>query len=132
MLKGNDIIVILNGQAIAATKSDEIQVGCETIPISSPSDGAWTAAIAGRKSWAITVGFLVANVEKVFSSINMVGNTFELAIQHKHSSGSNYMWGYAICTTFKVTATKGNLVQGSFAFQGTGPLEAGYAGRTLD
>jgi hypothetical protein len=29
----------------------------------------------------------------------------------------------AICTTFKVTATKGNLVQGSFAFQGTGPFE---------
>ena len=130
MMNGNEIIILKNGQAIAATKSDEIQVGCETIPISSPSDGAWTAAIAGRKSWAITVGFLVANVGNVFASINMVGNTFELAIQH--SSGSNYMWGYAICTTFKVTATKGNLVQGSFAFQGTGPLEAGYAGRTLD
>ena len=116
MLNGKEIIILKNGQAIAATKSDEI--------------GAWTAAIAGRKSWAITVGFLVANISNVFSSINMVGNTFELAIQQ--SSGSNYMWGYAICTTFKVTATKGNLVQGSFAFQGTGPLEAGYAGRTLD
>jgi hypothetical protein len=130
MMNGKEIIILKDGQAIAATKSDEIQVGCETIPISSPSDGAWTAAIAGRKSWAITVGFLVANVGNVFASINMVGNTFELAIQH--SSGSNYMWGYAICTTFKVTATKGNLVQGSFAFQGTGPLESGYAGRVLD
>ena len=130
MMNGKEIIILKNGQAIAATKSDEIQVGCETIPISSPSDGAWTAAIAGRKSWAITVGFLVANISNVFDSIEMVGNRFELIIQN--SSGSNYMWGYAICTTFKVTATKGNLVQGSFAFQGTGPLEAGYAGRVLD
>ena len=70
MMNGNEIIILKNGQAIAATKSDEIQVGCETIPISSPSDGAWTAAIAGRKSWAITVGFLVANISNVFSSIN--------------------------------------------------------------
>ena len=130
MLNGKDIIILKNGQPIAATKSDEIQVGCEIIPISSPSDGAWTAAIAGRKSWAITVGFLVANVENVFSSIEMVGNRFELIIQH--SQGSNFMRGYAICTTFKVTATKGNLVQGSFAFQGIGPLESGYAGRVLD
>ena len=129
-MNGKDIIILKNGQAIAATKSDEIQVGCEVIPISSPSDGAWTAAIAGRKSWAITVGFLVANVGNVFASINMVGNTFELAI--KHSSGSNFMCGYAICTTFKVTATKSNLVQGSFSFQGVSPLEAGYAGRTPD
>ena len=129
-MNGKDIIILKNGQAIAATKSDEIQVGCEVIPISSPSDGAWTAAIAGRKSWAITVGFLVANVGNVFASINMVGNTFELAI--KHSSGSNFMCGYAICTTFKVTATKSNLVQGSFSFQGVSPLEAVYAGRTPD
>ena len=130
MMNGKEIIILKDGQAIAATKSDEIQVGCETIPISSPSKGAWTAAVAGRKSWAITVGFLIANVENVFSSINMVGNKFELAIQH--SSGSNYMWGYAICTTFKVTATKSNLVQGSFAFQGVSPLEAGYSGRMTD
>ena len=129
-MNGNEIIILVNGVAIWGTKSDEMQVGCETIPISSPSSGDWTAAIAGRKSWAITVGFLVANVGNVFASINMVGNIFELAIQH--SSGSNYMFGYAICTTFKVTATKSNLVQGSFSFQGVSPLEAGYAGRTLD
>ena len=127
MLNGKEIIILKNGQAIAATKSDEIQVGCEVIPISSPSNGAWTAAIAGRKSWAITVGFLVAHADDVFDSIEMVGNRFELIIQH--SSGSNYMWGYAICTTFKVTASVQNLLQGSFAFQGTGPLEAGYSGR---
>lgn len=51
MLKGNDIIVMLNGNAIAATKSDELQVGCEGIPVSSPTTGDWTDVIAGRKSW---------------------------------------------------------------------------------
>lgn len=121
MLKGNDIIIMLDGVAIAATKSDEIQVGCETIPISSPSSGDWTAAIAGRKSWSITVGFLITGMPKVFDGIDMVGTNVSLRI--KYRSGTVWEEGSAICTTFKVTATRGNLAQGSFAFQGNGPLQ---------
>lgn len=121
MIKGNDIIIMLDGVAIAATKSDEIQVGCETIPISSPSSGDWTAAIPGRKSWTITVGFLIAGMTKVFDGIDMVGTNVILRI--KYRSGTVWKEGAAICTTFKVTATRGNLAQGSFAFQGNGPLQ---------
>lgn len=121
MMNGNEIIILVNGVAIWGTKSDEIQVGCETIPISSPSDGAWTAAIAGRKSWAITVGFLLSGTPQMYSSVDMVGTNVIMRI--KYRTGTVWLEGMAICTTFKVTATKGNLVQGSFAFQGTGPLE---------
>ena len=121
MLKGNDIIVILNGEAIAATKSDELQVGCESIPISSATDGDWTDVIAGRKSWSLTTGFLIANQVKFFDGIDMVGMYVILRI--KHRTGTSWYEGSALCTTFKVTATKGNLVQGSFAFQGKGKLE---------
>lgn len=112
---------MLDGVAIAATKSDEINVGCETIPISSPSSGDWVAIIAGRKSWSINVGFLIAGMTKVFDGIDMVGTNVILRI--KYRSATVWVEGAAICTTFKVTATKGNLAQGSFAFQGNGPLE---------
>lgn len=121
MMNGNEIIIMLDGAAIAATKSDEIQVGCETIPISSPTDGQWVNAITGRKSWAITVGFLITGMNKVFDGIEMVGTNVTLRI--KYRSGTVWYEGTATCTTFKVTASKLNLVQGSFAFQGTGPLE---------
>ena len=121
MLKGNDIIVILNGEAIAATKSDELQVGCESIPISSRTNGDWTDVIAGRKSWTLTTGFLIANQLKFFDGIDMVGMYVILRI--KHRTGTTWYEGTALCTQFRVTATRGNLVQGSFAFQGKGPLQ---------
>ena len=121
MLKGNDIIVILNGEAIAATKSDELQVGCESIPISSRSNGDWTDVIAGRKSWSLTTGFLIASIPKFFDGIDMVGMYVILRI--KHRTGTSWYEGTALCTQFRVTATRGNLVQGSFAFQGKGKLE---------
>lgn len=121
MMNGNEIIILVDGVAIWGTKSDEMQVGCETIPISSPSSGDWTAAIAGRKSWAITVGFLVSGTPQIYSSVDMVGT--RVIMRFKYRTGTVWLEGMAICTTFKVTATKGNLVQGSFAFQGTGPLE---------
>ncbi len=121
MLKGNDIIVILNGEAIAATKSDELQVGCESIPISSRSNGDWTDVIAGRKSWSLTTGFLIASIPKFFDGIDMVGMYVILRI--KHRTGTSWYEGTALCTQFRVTATRGNLVQGSFAFQGKGPLQ---------
>ena len=121
MLKGNDIIVILNGEAIAATKSDELQVGCESIPISSPTTGDWTDVIAGRKSWTLTTGFLIANQLRFFDGIDMVGMYVILRI--KHRTGTTWYEGTALCTQFRVTATRGNLAQGSFAFQGKGKLQ---------
>lgn len=120
MMNGKEIIILKNGAAIAATKSDEIQVGCETIPISSPTNGAWNASIVGRRSWAFTVGFLIKNAGKMFDSVQMVGQSFTIHILQKY--GLAYLEGTAICTAFKITATRGNLAQGSFSFQGTGPL----------
>ena len=92
---GNNIIVYMNGQAIAGTKSDEIQVESDTIEIASATDQDWVHQIAGRKSWSLNVGWLVL---------------------------ANGVTGAAILKTVKITATRGNLAQGSFAFTGNGPL----------
>ena len=126
MLKGNDIYVIMNGQAIAGSRSDELTVGCETIPISSPDTGQWATFIAGRKSWSLTVGFLLFNAKYMTRRANSVGHKVTIRIMPRVGTehGSDYeLVGDAIITNFKVTATRGNLVQGAFQFQGTGPLE---------
>ena len=119
---GNNIIVFMNGQAIAGTKSDEIQVDSETIEIASATDQGWTHYLAGRKSWSLTVGWLVlanTDVRKVL----LVGSSVTIKIKGRGESDSSGVSGSAILKTVKITATRGNLAQGSFAFVGNGPLK---------
>ena len=118
---GNNIIVFMNGQAIAGTKSDEIQVDCETIEIASATDQAWTHYISGRKSWSLTVGWLVLANTDVRKAL-LVGSSVTIKIKGRGESDSNGVTGAAILKTVKITATRGNLAQGSFAFVGNGPL----------
>jgi len=120
-IQGNNIIVLMNGQAIAGTKSDEIQVDCETIEIASATDQGWTHYLAGRKSWSLTVGWLVlanTDVRKVL----LAGSIVTIKIKGRGESDSSGVTGSAILKTVKITATRGNLAQGSFAFVGNGPL----------
>ena len=111
----------MNGQAIAGTKSDEIQVDCETIEIASATDQEWVHLISGRKSWSLTVGWLVLANQDVRKAL-LVGSTVTIKIKGRGESDSNGVTGAAILKTVKITATRGNLAQGSFAFVGNGPL----------
>lgn len=118
---GNNIIVLMNGQAIAGTKSDELSVDSETIEIASATDQEWTHYISGRKSWSLTVGWLVlanTDVRKVL----LAGSVVTIKIKGRGDSDSSGVSGSAILKTVKITATRGNLAQGSFAFVGNGPL----------
>ena len=111
----------MNGQAIAGTKSDELQVDSETIEIASATDQAWTHYLAGRKSWSLTVGWLVLANTDVRKAL-LVGSSVTIKIKGRGESDSNGVTGAAILKTVKITATRGNLAQGSFAFVGNGPL----------
>ena len=118
---GNNIIVLMNGQAIAGTKSDELQVDCETIEIASATDQGWTHHISGRKSWSLTVGWLVlanTDVRKVL----LVGSSVTIKIKGRGDTDANGLQGSAIISKAKITAIRGNLATGSFAFVGNGPL----------
>ena len=118
---GNNIIVFMNGTAIAGTKSDEIQVDCETIEIASATDQAWTHSISGRKSWSLTVGWLVLANQDV-RNVLLAGSVVTIKIKGRGESDANGLSGSAILRTCKITAVRGNLAQGSFAFVGNGPL----------
>ena len=120
-IQGNNIIVLMNGQAIAGTKSDELSVDSETIEIASATDQAWTHYISGRKSWSLTVGWLVLANTDVRKAL-LVGSSVTIKIKGRGESDSSGVSGSAILKTVKITATRGNLAQGSFAFVGNGPL----------
>ena len=116
---GNNVLIYVNGSAVAGTRSNEIQTDCGLIEISSPDTGAWAAFIAGRKSWSFTSSWLVTTSTDL-KRLLQVGTTVTIRIIGRGDSIG--MTGTAIITTCKVTATCGNLVNGSFAFKGTGAL----------
>lgn len=60
--KGKDLMVMADGVVIAASKSCTVNVECDDIPVSSPTDGQWEHVIAGRKKWKVTTNHLVPNV----------------------------------------------------------------------
>ena len=120
-INGNNIIITVDGHAVAGTRSNEVQCESEIIEISSSSDKDWKAVIAGRKSWSFTVGFLLlenANVRRLLS----VGSKYTIIIKGRDASGAEQLTGEAILKTCKIAATRGNLATGSFSFTGTGPL----------
>ena len=118
---GNNVIVYMNGTAIAGTKSDELQVDSDTIPVASATDQDWEHVIAGRKKWSLNVGWLVlanAYVRKVL----LAGSAVTIKIKGRGESDANGGTGSAILKTCKIGAVRGNLATGSFVFVGNGPL----------
>lgn len=125
-LLGLNIYVCLGegsaAEIIAGTRSNEIQTTAETIEISSPTSGAWKEHITGRKEWGFTTGFLClanADVQKLLQ----VGQSFTIQVVCAEGTATSILLsGTATLTKCRVTATIGNLVQGSFQFEGNGAL----------
>lgn len=126
-VNGNVIIVKKGGTAIAATKSNEITVDCETIEIASPSLGEWKSFIAGRKEWSITTNFLIQSAadvkNRLYESNSLtVGQTYTLTVCTNTPNGATHLTGTALLKTYKVNATRGNLITGTFVFIGVSSL----------
>ena len=123
MVNGNNILIYAtyNGstQAVAATRSLSVQVGAEMIEIASPDSGAWRAYLAGRKNWAINVGWLVSAISDI-DKLLLAAQQVTIRIVGR---GQTYgLSGTALVQTARVDSNVGNLANGSFVFQGTGPL----------
>ena len=123
-MTGKDIIVILSqgGTALASTsiRSQDIQTSCATIEKASSTQQDWEEHIAGRKSWNLTVNYLVLASAQV-NDLLYVGQTFDVRMDIGETT---YLVGKAIMNQVKQTATIGNLAQGSFSLKGSGPLAA--------
>ena len=132
-LNGNIIIVQVDGHTIAGTKTTEIQVDSELIEIASATQGSFREYLTGRKQWQVTVNYLLmyATYQEMFTYPNasmtdalLVGNSYTLKFKNR----ANYydqpitLKGTAILRTCKITATRGNLIQGTFTFVGNGVL----------
>lgn len=136
---GNVILVGLEGRErnyiIGGARSCELTIDSDTIEISSAGSATAREFIAGRTTWTVTVNYLVSNPKAILSvggttlaSILNVRNIYTLYFGERGSGtsastiSSNYVSGQAILKSVKITATKGNLIQGSIVFQGSSAL----------
>lgn len=121
-LNGNNILIYLNGTAIAGTTSNEMQSSIDTIEIGAPlSSGTWKQFLTKQKTWTVNTNFLVLQDSGVRNLLN-VGTTYTLKFRGRSSYDSTGVSGSAILKSCKITAIKGNLVKGSFQFQGNNAL----------
>lgn len=124
MKKGNDLIVLIDGHPLAASKSCSIDVSAETKEVALAGAGTFKSYIAGRKSWTVTTSHLVGDGTRMADLLARVGQVFGITWRMRDDTeGSDRMGGKAICTQCKITATRGNLIQGSFTWKGTGAIE---------
>lgn len=118
MIHGKQILIYRDNVLIAGTKSNSIDCDADTIEVSTPQSGAWREYITSRKKWSITASWLLPSAEGITRLLE-VGQSYTIRIA---TATTDRMTGTAICTQCKITATRGNLVQGSFQFQGSGTL----------
>ena len=110
-----------NWEAIAATKSDRIQVNGEMIEINDPDSGQWRKFLMGKLSWALSIGWLVtqaADLRKVL----LVGSRVKVRIGQSTVSASTGLEGYAYIQQCECGATINSLATGAFVLQGDGAL----------
>ena len=113
----------MDGVAVAAAKSCDIDLSCDVVETASASDGEYRTYITGRKKWDVSVSYLVTTA---FATIALkVGDTVTLTMgktMNGHITGDR-LTGTAIVTDCRITGNIGNLAKGSFKFQGTGALD---------
>lgn len=121
IIHGRNLIVSLDGTAIVGARSCEINVNCEEIEISSPTQGTWREFLAGRKEWSVSTSHLItASGNRLKTETAMVGQTVTLRFMERDTQ--DILTGQALVKGWKATGTLGNLSQGSFTFRGTGVL----------
>lgn len=125
-MTGNDIIVILSqgGTAMASTaiKSQDVKTDSDVIEKASSTQQDWREYVAGRKSWQMTVSYLVLTSAKILDLLK-VGETFTITMRER--SAQSGVTGTAILKSVGQVFSVGNLAQGSFSFQGSGPIIQG-------
>ena len=121
VILGRNLIVKVNGSAIAGAKSCEINIQSDDIEVASATEMQWREFVAGRKEWSVSCGHLIpASGTPLKSSSQMVGTNVTLTVESGLTGDT--LTGSAIVKKWSASGPVGSLANGSFAFRGTGAL----------
>ena len=124
-MNGGNIIVKMNGVAIAATKVNKINTQCDQIEVSSPTQGKWKDYEDGRIGWSINTDFLIIAskyIDQIGACLN-VGKKYTLTVCDNMQAGAVRLQGMAMLRVCDIQFAKGSLASGVFQFVGCGELE---------
>lgn len=124
---GRNLYVLLKesgtGVIIAGTRSNEFQTDIDLQEVSSPNTGTWKEHLPQREEWNVSTNFLVTSDESLLSLLKTRKYvTLSLVCRSPGGTTTELLTGEAWVKSCKITATLGNLAQGSFQFVGNGPL----------
>lgn len=122
IFKAKELILLdtSNNTVVAAAKSIEINVKCDTVERTSANNALYREYITGRKDWNFQISSLVTS-SQFYGAKTMVGTTYSVKFSLQGLTAA-LMSGKAICTQAKITDQKGSIAKGSFVFLGTGAL----------
>ena len=114
-MNGNKIILTKDGVAFGALVSHDVQTDGETVEVAGATQGPYREFIPARKTWVMTATCLVIS-SAIFANLLQAGNTFSLKSTDRQLE--NNVHGRARLEECRITAHRGNLVQGFFRFKG--------------
>lgn len=114
-MNGNKIILTKDGVAVGALVSHDVQTEGDTMEVAGATQGDYREFIPGRKTWVMTATCLVIS-SAIFANLLQAGNTFSLKSTDRQLE--NNVHGRARLEECRITAHRGNLVQGFFRFKG--------------
>ena len=114
-MNGNKIILTKDGVAVGALVSHDVQTEGELIEVAGASQGDFREFIPDRKTWVMTATCLVIS-STIFANMLQAGNTFSMKSTDRQLE--NNVHGRARLEESRITAHRGNLVQGFFRFKG--------------
>ena len=123
MIQGRNLLVVVDGTAVAGCKSCDVDAETDMLEKSSPSTGVWREYEPGRKGWSVSTSMLVSSVH---DTIVQNGQKVWLTCVVRTDAGlmtEDRLSGWAFIRQAKVTGSCQNLSKGSFVFQGSGELK---------
>ena len=126
VFKGNDLLISLDGVAIAGAKSCDIETDCELISVSSPKSGKYRTYKVGRKTWQVRVNFLVPDDESVCLRLLKIGNEYDLAAYVRQNANVDKLEGNAILQHATMSGSTGGLLSGSWIFVGNDDIAMNF------
>jgi len=76
VIHGNSLIVSSEGEAIAASKSCDINVQAQMMEVAPQTDGKWEEFIAGRNNWSLTTNHLLISKTLVSHTMQAISRSY--------------------------------------------------------
>lgn len=122
MILGKNLILAINGTALAASKSCTVSKSQSFIEVASPTDGQWESFIPQKRGWKISANCLIGTFDayKALDQAWKAGTA--LTIRFYDTEYNENETGTAYIENLELQANIGSLSQMSVSLRGSGEL----------